>query len=66
MMIYDQDFINDGYADGQPLRLPRSCPKCGRKICTALPAPVICRGRVRAINRKKGEPRMVPCGTIML
>lgn len=66
-MTYDQDFINDGYADAPPLKTPMVCPKCGRRITTLQSGMVRCLARVpREGPRAKGEPRKVPCNTVMV
>lgn len=68
--MYDQDFINDGFADGRPAKVRLACPKCGRRITTVLGYPMPekrCYALVRRTTpRAKGEPRMVRCDTVMI
>lgn len=68
--MFDQDFINDGYADSHGIRVPFVCPACGRKITTRLSFPmpeVRCWELVpRKTPRAKGEPRKVRCNTLMV
>jgi hypothetical protein len=67
--MFDQDFINDGYADGKFLRVKMKCPECSRIISKRWSAPmpeVRCHALVpRKTPRKKGEPRKVPCDAVM-
>lgn len=67
--MYDQDFINDGYADGKPLRTLFVCSKCGRSTnaIVGFPSPELrCLEPMPRPNRQKGETRKIPCDTPMV
>lgn len=48
------------------VRAGRICPKCGHRTRTMHTwEPIRCRAKVKNLARRKGEPRLIDCGTVM-
>lgn len=48
------------------VRAGRVCPKCGHRTHTMHTwEPIRCRAMVKNLARRKGEPRLIECGTVM-